>query len=100
MTYVRIRGHENYVKDPNAGPRTVREEDDEAEENHDQREEEEEEEEEDDGWLYDPKVIQPADIDWTENCRVLGINAYCTRLSKYAVTSRYISSNLFNMLSD
>uniref|UniRef100_A0A8H7MZF0 F-box domain-containing protein n=1 Tax=Bionectria ochroleuca TaxID=29856 RepID=A0A8H7MZF0_BIOOC len=102
MTYVRIRGHENYVKDPNAGPRTVREEDDEAEENHDQREEEEEEEEEeeDDGWLYDPKVIQPADIDWTENCRVLGINAYCTRLSKAFISGQGCYDDLGVMTCD
>ncbi|CAG9996853.1 unnamed protein product [Clonostachys byssicola] len=86
MTCVRIRGHENYVKDPNAGPRTVREEDGQIEGNHDQREKEEEEA--DDGRLYDPKVLQPADIDWTEDCRVLGINAHCTRLSKAFISGQ------------
>ncbi|CAH0046586.1 unnamed protein product [Clonostachys solani] len=86
MASVFIRGNENYSKDPNAGPRTVREEDDQAEGDHDQREEEEEQADDDRG--YDPKVLQPADIDWTENCRVLGINAHCTRLSKAFISGQ------------
>ncbi|VUC32685.1 unnamed protein product [Clonostachys rosea] len=86
MTEVFIRDNENYIKDPNAGIRTVREEDGQAEGNHDQREEEKERTDERPG--YDPKVLQPVDIDWTENCRVLGINARCTRLSKAFISGQ------------
>ncbi|VUC24026.1 unnamed protein product, partial [Clonostachys rosea] len=45
---------------------------------------EEEDDDDDDG--YDPRIVQPKDLEWTGDCRVLGINGKASDLSKAFVS--------------